>query len=116
MPTMQALGHKKHRWVINRVGLHFHQLGIHDFVMQSWAQGGNEYYFATAAGRRGEWNPKTDALRFYPPDAYTARLIAEGNALTCPGGRTASLCRQVCVMLGMAPECVAYEKTHPRRY
>lgn len=116
MGRMQALGHKKHGRVATRLHVHFLPLGIHDTLVQSWAMGGNEYYFATAAGRRGEWNPKTDALRFYPPDAYTARLIAEGNALTCPGGRTASLCRQACVMLGMAPECVAYEKTHPRRY
>jgi hypothetical protein len=113
MGKPQMLGHKKHLRVISRVGMHLHARGIHDFVVQSWAVGGYDYWFVTAAGRQGWWNPRSDELRFLPPDDYTARLIAEGNALTCPGGRTASLCR--CQMFGMMRECIDYEKTHPRR-
>jgi len=113
MGSRQMLGRRKHRRVSTRVAVHFLAHDISDFVVQSWAEGGYEYWFATAAGRQGWWNPKSDTLRFLPPDPYVAGLLAEGNAQTCPGGRTASLCR--CQMFGMLAECIAYEREHPRR-
>lgn len=113
MGSRQMLGRRKHLKVIDRLAAHFIAHDIRDAVELSWAEGGYEYWFRTAAGREGWWNPRSDELRFLPPDDYTARLIAEGNAQTCPGGRTASLCR--CQMFGMLAECIAYEKTHPRR-
>lgn len=109
MGKRQALGLKKHHQVNNRVYVHMTGRGMaYDFVEASWAQGGNEYWFRTREGRRGWWNPKTDELRFLPPTQELAQLLYEGASMTCPGGRTASLCE--CQIFGLTEECQAIAK------
>jgi hypothetical protein len=118
MGRRQALRRTKHTRVLERVNTHLRDRGIlsspgiHAYVQHTGAEGGNEYWFRTCANREGWWNPKTDQLRFEPQTPEIRELLYAGARMTCPGGRTASLC--ACQLFGMTDACAAYREAHPR--